>query len=243
MKIFPAVHYSMGGLWVDYERTAEGGLRPGLAARTRRRTSPNLYAIGEADYQYHGANRLGANSLLSCIFSGLFVAPGIAALLKSQHGRHGRRTAGGRCSSAARQQQQERHDELLAAAGGRREPVPDPPGTGRGHDQGRHRRPPQRAAARGDPEGRRTARAGRDAARCPTPASGPTRTWCSPRPCWTCSRWPRRSCTGPCSATSAAARTSSRTSPAQPDRRGTGRAAPPGGSSGATISRPTTGSG
>ena len=76
MKIFPAVHYSMGGLWVDYERTADGGLVAG-SPRNQQTNIPGLYAIGECDYQYHGANRLGANSLLSCIFSGLFVAPGI----------------------------------------------------------------------------------------------------------------------------------------------------------------------
>ncbi|MGB9626593.1 MAG: FAD-binding protein, partial [Phycisphaerae bacterium] len=44
---------------------------------------PGLYAIGEANYQYHGANRLGANSLLSCIFDGMFVAPGIDNYLKN----------------------------------------------------------------------------------------------------------------------------------------------------------------
>jgi succinate dehydrogenase flavoprotein subunit len=81
MKIFPAVHYTMGGLWVDYEKSASGGMVPG-SVRNQRTNIPNLYAIGECDYQYHGANRLGANSLLSCIFSGLFVAPGIVNLLK-----------------------------------------------------------------------------------------------------------------------------------------------------------------
>ena len=64
MKIFPAVHYSMGGLWVDYERTADGGLVPG-SPRNQQTNVPGLYAIGECDYQYHGGNRLGANSLLS----------------------------------------------------------------------------------------------------------------------------------------------------------------------------------
>ena len=82
MKIFPAVHYSMGGLWVDYKRTSAGG----LAARNPRNHQtniPGLYAIGECDYQYHGANRLGANSLLSCIFSGLFVAPCIQSRVQN----------------------------------------------------------------------------------------------------------------------------------------------------------------
>src|SRR5688500_10769741 len=85
MKIFPAVHYTMGGLWVDYERTAEGGLRMG-SPKNQVTNIPNLYALGECDYQYHGANRLGANSLLSCIFSGLITAPGLETLLKSLKG-------------------------------------------------------------------------------------------------------------------------------------------------------------
>jgi succinate dehydrogenase / fumarate reductase flavoprotein subunit len=60
MKIFPAVHYSMGGLWID----------------TRHMTNiAGLFAVGEVDYQYHGANRLGANSLLSCLFGGMVAGP------------------------------------------------------------------------------------------------------------------------------------------------------------------------
>lgn len=60
MKIFPAVHYSMGGLWVDYNQMTN---------------IPGLFACGECDYQYHGANRLGANSLLSAIFGGMITGP------------------------------------------------------------------------------------------------------------------------------------------------------------------------
>jgi len=83
MKIFPAVHYSMGGLWVDYEKDEKtGGLHAG-SPRNQATALPGLYAIGEADYQYHGGNRLGANSLLSCIFSGLMAAPGIVNYLKN----------------------------------------------------------------------------------------------------------------------------------------------------------------
>jgi len=81
MKIFPAVHYSMGGLWVDYERTAAGGLRIG-SPRNQHTNITGIFAAGECDYQYHGANRLGANSLLSCIFSGLIAAPSIMSYLK-----------------------------------------------------------------------------------------------------------------------------------------------------------------
>ncbi|MEK6234914.1 MAG: FAD-binding protein, partial [Planctomycetales bacterium] len=85
MKIFPAVHYSMGGLWVDYERTDSGNLNLG-SPRNQTTNIPGLYAIGEVDYQYHGANRLGANSLLSCIFSGLMVAPSLENWLKNLPG-------------------------------------------------------------------------------------------------------------------------------------------------------------
>ncbi|MBN2982877.1 succinate dehydrogenase flavoprotein subunit [Cohnella algarum] len=60
MKIFPAVHYSMGGLWVDYNQMTN---------------IPGLFACGECDYQYHGANRLGANSLLSAIYGGMVTGP------------------------------------------------------------------------------------------------------------------------------------------------------------------------
>lgn len=116
MKIFPAVHYSMGGLWCDYERNAEGGLVVG-SPKNQITNIPNLYALGECDYQYHGANRLGANSLLSCIFSGLVVAPGIETLLKGQ-----KQAAAELPSSLfdeARRQHQSRHDALLKRSGGR----------------------------------------------------------------------------------------------------------------------------
>ena len=68
MKIFPAMHYTMGGAWVDWPATGDKD------RYDRYRQMTNLegcFNAGESDYQYHGANRLGANSLLSCIFSGL----------------------------------------------------------------------------------------------------------------------------------------------------------------------------
>lgn len=74
MKVFPAVHYSMGGLWVDFEKDAEGSLKAG-SARNHQTNVSGLYAVGEVDYQYHGANRLGANSLLSCIYGGMVTGP------------------------------------------------------------------------------------------------------------------------------------------------------------------------
>jgi succinate dehydrogenase / fumarate reductase flavoprotein subunit len=111
MKIFPAVHYFMGGLWVDYERTADGGLKLG-SVRNQRTSIPGLYAIGECDYQYHGANRLGANSLLSCIFSGLMVAPSLQTWLKSVPGAAADQPAS--LYEGARRREQEKHDALLA---------------------------------------------------------------------------------------------------------------------------------
>jgi succinate dehydrogenase / fumarate reductase flavoprotein subunit len=60
MKIFPGMHYTMGGLWVDF---------------TQATNIPGIYAAGECEYQYHGANRLGANSLVSCIFGGFVAGP------------------------------------------------------------------------------------------------------------------------------------------------------------------------
>ena len=60
MKIFPGMHYTMGGLWVDFHQATN---------------IPGIFAAGECEYQYHGANRLGANSLVSCIFGGFMAGP------------------------------------------------------------------------------------------------------------------------------------------------------------------------
>ena len=60
MRIYPAVHYTMGGLWVDYELST---------------TVPGLYAIGEANFSDHGANRLGASALMQGLADGYFVLP------------------------------------------------------------------------------------------------------------------------------------------------------------------------
>jgi succinate dehydrogenase / fumarate reductase flavoprotein subunit len=61
MKVFPGVHYTMGGIWIDTENQATN--------------VPGIYAAGECEYQYHGANRLGANSLVSCIYGGMIAGP------------------------------------------------------------------------------------------------------------------------------------------------------------------------
>ncbi|MEX2215552.1 MAG: succinate dehydrogenase flavoprotein subunit [Phycisphaeraceae bacterium] len=82
MRIFPAVHYAMGGLYTTYV-SEERASKPGdpmakvvglkLGAPGNMMTNiPGLYAFGEVNYNYHGANRLGANALLNCIFDGLF---------------------------------------------------------------------------------------------------------------------------------------------------------------------------
>jgi succinate dehydrogenase / fumarate reductase flavoprotein subunit len=60
MRIFPGMHYTMGGLWVDFNQATN---------------VPGIFAAGECEYQYHGANRLGANSLVSCIFGGSAAGP------------------------------------------------------------------------------------------------------------------------------------------------------------------------
>ena len=66
----------MGGIWTDYESTDDGFINH-QSPRNQMTSIPGLYAAGEADYQYHGANRLGANSLLSCIYTGLMMGPGV----------------------------------------------------------------------------------------------------------------------------------------------------------------------
>ena len=110
MRIFPAVHYSMGGLWADYAKAADGGLEQG-APQNHMTKIEGLYAIGECDYHYHGANRLGANSLLSCIFTGLFTGPSIVSYMSNQSG--GAADVSEALKSSAVKQQQERHDHLL----------------------------------------------------------------------------------------------------------------------------------
>src|SRR5262249_48107212 len=60
MKIFPGMHYTMGGLWIDYNQATN---------------VPGIFAAGECEFAYHGANRLGANSLVSCIYGGFISGP------------------------------------------------------------------------------------------------------------------------------------------------------------------------
>ena len=80
MRIYPAVHYTMGGLWVDYALNGDGSWNVD-EPRNQMTNIAGLYAAGEADFQYHGANRLGANALLSCLVGGEIAAQGVMAYL------------------------------------------------------------------------------------------------------------------------------------------------------------------
>src|SRR5213075_861059 len=60
MRIYPAVHYTMGGTWVDYNLMS---------------TVPGLFVLGEANFSDHGANRLGASALMQGLADGYFVLP------------------------------------------------------------------------------------------------------------------------------------------------------------------------
>lgn len=103
MCIYPAAHYSMGGLWVDYHLMT---------------TVPGLFAIGEANFSDHGANRLGASALMQGLADGYFILPlavghylsggGLAAV-----------TADGEEVRAAEAEVQRRTAQLLAVRGGR----------------------------------------------------------------------------------------------------------------------------
>lgn len=99
MRIFPSVHYSMGGIWVD---------------RTHKTNIPGLLASGECDHQYHGANRLGANSLLSAAYSGTVSGP--SALKWAQSEQKGSALTEVELA-AAKQAEVERFEKLLAMSG------------------------------------------------------------------------------------------------------------------------------
>ena len=97
MKIFPGMHYTMGGLWVDFEQQTN---------------IPGVFAAGEADYSIHGANRLGANSLLSCIYGGFVAGPNALAYAKNLAAQPG---DGGH--AAELQRQKEKNNGLLSSTG------------------------------------------------------------------------------------------------------------------------------
>jgi len=97
MKIFPGMHYTMGGLWVDFNQQTN---------------IPGVFAAGEADYSIHGANRLGANSLLSCIYGGFVAGPQAIAYAKALPAQEG---DGGH--AAELQRQKEKNALLLNNSG------------------------------------------------------------------------------------------------------------------------------
>jgi succinate dehydrogenase / fumarate reductase flavoprotein subunit len=100
MRIFPAVHYSMGGLWVDYDQMTN---------------IPGLFACGECDYQYHGANRLGANSLLSSIYGGMITGP--SALRYAQGLKKAADGVPATVYTDAVKREQEKYDRILHLSG------------------------------------------------------------------------------------------------------------------------------
>ena len=89
MKIFPGMHYTMGGLWVDFNQATN---------------IPGIFAAGECEYQYHGANRLGANSLVSCIFGGFIAGPAGGELRTQPQGRAEQRILRRRTQASGRKQ-------------------------------------------------------------------------------------------------------------------------------------------
>lgn len=100
MRIFPGVHYSMGGLWVDFEQ---------------RTNVPGLFAAGECDYSIHGANRLGANSLLSCVYGGFVAAP--SAIEYAKNVERGNTETNG-IHDAELKRQQEINAGIVSSSGG-----------------------------------------------------------------------------------------------------------------------------
>jgi len=101
MKVFPAMHYTMGGLWVDNDNQAS--------------SVPGIFAAGECEYQYHGANRLGANSLVSCIHGGMLAGP--AAVRYAQNLDKGCDAVGTAVFGREQQRQQEINGALLKQEG------------------------------------------------------------------------------------------------------------------------------
>jgi succinate dehydrogenase / fumarate reductase flavoprotein subunit len=99
MRIFPGVHYSMGGLWVDFDQ---------------RTNIPGLLAAGECDYSIHGANRLGANSLVSCVYGGFIAAPAAIEYARNVE-RNG--ADGSRIYEQELKRQQEINDRLIKQSG------------------------------------------------------------------------------------------------------------------------------
>jgi succinate dehydrogenase flavoprotein subunit len=101
MKVFPAMHYTMGGIWVNGEDQATN--------------VPGIYAAGECEYQYHGANRLGANSLVSCIFGGGLAGP--AAVKYARGLEKGAESGSSSVFERERKRQEEKNQALISSDG------------------------------------------------------------------------------------------------------------------------------
>ncbi|QLQ35075.1 fumarate reductase/succinate dehydrogenase flavoprotein subunit [Micromonospora robiginosa] len=104
MRIYPAVHYTMGGLWVDYDLQS---------------TIPGLFVIGEANFSDHGANRLGASALMQGLADGYFVLPSTLANYLAASGPLDKVDASHPEAVAARTEVEERLRRLLAINGDR----------------------------------------------------------------------------------------------------------------------------
>ncbi|MEO6120372.1 MAG: succinate dehydrogenase flavoprotein subunit, partial [Terriglobales bacterium] len=105
MKIFPGMHYTMGGLWVDFKQATN---------------IPGIFAAGECEYQYHGANRLGANSLVSCIHGGFSAGPEAVKYAKGLQKSGAAASANGHF--AAEQKRQEEINSRLMKSDGSENP-------------------------------------------------------------------------------------------------------------------------
>ncbi len=115
MKIFPGMHYTMGGLWGGYEKKENGDLD--LSSPKNLMTNiPGLYAAGEAVHQYHGANRLGANSLVSCIFDGMLSGPAAVRYVKGLNVTHAEELPES-IFEAAVKEAQEKYERILRMDG------------------------------------------------------------------------------------------------------------------------------
>lgn len=142
MKIFPAVHYTMGGLWTTYApgsyspAAPHGEHRPGMVppvdTAVGRGMAPGepgnmttnikgLYAFGEVNFAYHGATRLGANALLSCIFDGLFCGLSVVNFVRDVAARAGEAPAS--VYDACVKQEEDKARRLISSAGAGDDPA------------------------------------------------------------------------------------------------------------------------
>ena len=114
MLIFPGMHYSMGGLWVTFEPGSNN--EPLVGSPKNQATNvPGLYASGEVDWAYHGANRLGANSLLSCIYAGQIGGPAMISYAKNNP--KGTAAVGQKPFDDAKKEWMERFEKIRKMAG------------------------------------------------------------------------------------------------------------------------------